>query len=298
MTEGIQPNGTQPSEGGVGEPTPSLHLYSSYREFLRDWYLHKKSQRPGFSYRRFSAMLGLKSPNFLQLVILGERNLSPDLAAKLCRLMKLTAVERGYFLALVRLATAKNAREKEEAEKWRRISLRKMVTTPMTKLHEEIMGRWHHMLVRELVFLPDFEFSGEYVSRRLSGLLTPEEGQASLDLLFKAGFLVRKANGAGFEAASPVLDSGNDIFTHELMQRHHGETLSTWGKNLAKLSARDQELGLLHIPIRSAQIPELKARIRRFQDEIIGWLESEKAPDRLVQLGTYVIPFASAETEH
>lgn len=268
---------------------PDLKLYVSYRAFLLDWFLFKKSRRSGFSYRQFSSLLGLKSPNFLQLVISGERNLSPQLAAKLCRALQLSSSERSYFLALVRLESAKTNRDKEEAERWRRISLRKILTTPMSKVHEQLFSRWHHMLVRELVFLPDFEFSGDYVSKKLGGLVSPADGEESLKLLLRAGFIV--IDQGKYLAANPVLDSGNEIFTHELMQKHHGETLAVWGKNLSKLPAKDQELGVLHIPLSSEKIPELKNRIRRFQDEIIGWLECEKKPDRLVQLGTYLISF-------
>jgi uncharacterized protein (TIGR02147 family) len=276
-------------------PAPELKGYQSYRAFLKDWYEFKKGLRPGFSYRRFSQILGLKSPNFLQLVISNQRNLSLPLAAKFCRLNHFSAPERAYFLALVQFEDAGSEKDKTEAEKSRRIALRKLITNPMAKDQEEVFSRWHHMLVRELVFLPDFEPSGNYISRRLSGLLTPEEAEESLAMLKRSGFLVVR-NGR-LVPAEPVLDSGNSVFTHEQMQRHHGETLVKWGKNLEKLDPPNQELGLLHIPISSDKIGELKKRIRRFQDEIIGWLESEPNPDRVVQLGTYLIPFEK-EREH
>jgi hypothetical protein len=49
-------------------------------------------------------------------------------------------------------------------------------------------------------------------------------------------------------------------------------------------------LGLLHIPIHKNKLPEFKRRIRQFQDEIIGWLQDEKEPTQVAQLGTYLIP--------
>jgi uncharacterized protein (TIGR02147 family) len=237
-------------------------------------------------------MLGLKSPNFLQLVISGQRNLSLEMAARLARLMHLTQPERAYFLSLMQIEIAKGNEAKAEAERDRQIALRKLVSSPLTRLQEKVFSRWHHMLVRELVFLKDFEPSGEYISRHLNGLLSPVEGEESLQLLLKLGFLKHGKNGK-LEAAEPVIDTGDSTFTHTCMQKHHGETLVTWGKNLAKLNSAEQELGLLHIPIASEKMPELKTRIRRFQDEIIGWLQSETNADRVVQLGTYLIPFDS-----
>lgn len=34
----------------------------------------------------------------------------------------------------------------------------------------------------------------------------------------------------------------------------------------------------------------LSQRIQLFQDEIIGWLQDEKEPTQIVQLGTYLVP--------
>jgi uncharacterized protein (TIGR02147 family) len=296
----MEPRLEEKRNGGSAQevllPPPLIKNYRCYRAFLRDWYLYRKQLRPGFSYRRFSAMLGLKSPNFLQLVIKGQRNLSVEMGERLAKLMHLAQPERQYLLALLQIETARGEKARAEAEKFRLAALRKLVTTPFTKLQEKMLSRWHHMLVRELVFLPDFEPSGAYISRQLNHLISPEEAEESLQILLKLGFLRKSANGK-LEAADPVIDTGDEIFTHQCMQKHHGETLVTWGKNLAKLDAAELELGLLHIPVAAEKLPELKRRIRQFQDEIIGWLQDEKKPDRVVQLGTYLIPFQEIEKE-
>lgn len=269
---------------------PLVRNYSSYREFVRDWFNYKKSLRSGFSYRQFSSRLGLRSPNFMQLVLAGERNLSNELAEKLSELMNLKGAQKNYFLALVHFEQAKVPEEKAKFEKLVLAEKRKMVTTQIEKLRVEVLSHWYHMLVRELVFLPNFEASGEFISRALSGLITPEEGEASFQMLLTSGFLKIDENGK-YVAADLAVDTGDFVFARSLMQNSHAETLKTWGKNLSKLHPNEQELGILHIPINSEKIPELRARIRRFQDELIGWLCEEKNPDRVVQVGTYLIPF-------
>lgn len=270
---------------------PALRNYQDYRHFLRDWFAHKKTLRTGFSYRRLSQVLGLKSPNFFHLVLSGQRNLSPELAKSLAEYLCLSVRERNYFLALVRKETARGEASLAEAEKARRVALRKLITSPMSRMQEEVFTRWYHMLVRELVFVKGFEPSGEYISAKLNRVVSVKEAEESLALLLRTGFLVPGDNGK-LKAAEPVLDSGNTVFSRETMQKHHGETLKVWGEHLKELSPAEQELGLLHIPIRSERIPELRARIRRFQDEVIGWLESERDADRVVQLGTYLVPFS------
>ena len=49
------------------------------------------------------------------------------------------------------------------------------------------------------------------------------------------------------------------------------------------------ERGLLNIPISGTRLEALRERIRAFQDELIGWLQDEREPDRVVQLGLYLI---------
>ena len=269
---------------------PRVRDFQDYRKFVHNWFLFKKSLRSGFSYRQFSSMLGLKSPNYLQLVIQGERNLSDDLAEKFAVLAKLSEGDRIYFCALVRLAHAATDQIAQEAVKQMLVARKKMTTTYLEKVKTEILSHWHHMLVREAVGLKDFEPSGEYISKKLSGLVTPSQAEASLQLLLSAELLVRDQNGK-LKAADTVLDTGDGIFSYQMMQQTHGETLKVWGENLARLNPKEQELGLIHIPIASEKIPELRKRIRQFQDEVIGWLESETEADRLVQLGTYLIPF-------
>lgn len=270
---------------------PLVRNYSSYREFVRDWFNYKKSLRSGFSYRQFSSRLGLKSPNFMQLVLAGERNLSDELAEKLSELMNLKGAQKNYFLALVHYEQARNPEEKAKLEKLLLAEKRKMVTTQIEKLRAEVLSSWHHMLVRELVFLPNFEPSGEFISRALSGLITPEEGEASIQTLL-ALELIKMDESGRYQASNLAVDTGDFVFERSLIQESHSQTLKTWGRNLARLNTDEQELGILHIPINSEKIPELRTRIRRFQDELIGWLCEEKNPDRVVQVGTYLIPFA------
>jgi len=278
----------------VGEP-PLVRNYQDYRRFLKDWFEFKKSLRPSFSYRRFSALLGLKSPNYMQLVLTGQRNMSVELAQKFAKLCSLSMAQTDYFIALVQLESFQNDEQKIEFEKQVLVARKKMATTYLDQLKSEILGTWYHMLVRELVLLPNFEPSGEYISQQLCGLITVNEAENSLRKLVEAGFVKPTVDGAGvthYVQTHHALDTGDDgVFSKHLMQQHHGETLTAWGKSLAKFNANESELGLLHIPIASEKIPELKLRIRKFQDEIIGWLESEKNPDRVIQLGTYLIPF-------
>ena len=61
---------------------PSPRDYDDYRAYLSELIDFLRTSKRGFSFRRFSKRAGYQSPNFLKLVIDGQRNLSDDSIAK------------------------------------------------------------------------------------------------------------------------------------------------------------------------------------------------------------------------
>ncbi len=49
-------------------------------------------------------------------------------------------------------------------------------------------------------------------------------------------------------AKDVAVDTGDYTFARASMEKHHGDTLKAWSKNLARLNPEEQELGLIHIP--------------------------------------------------
>jgi hypothetical protein len=86
-----------------------VFAYLDYRAFLRDYYQARKAAGRGFSYRSFSRRAGLKSPNYLKLVVDGARNLSTDMAARFAAACGLLDDEQCYFVDLVAFCQAPSA---------------------------------------------------------------------------------------------------------------------------------------------------------------------------------------------
>lgn len=280
----------QDLQASQSQVPPQIIKYKDYRQFLQDYYNFRKSQRRGFSFRQFASLVGLKSPNYLQLVIQGKRNLSPETGERIAQVLKLNAPETQYFVALIKAQEARNDKEREAALRQIRMATKRLSTTLVPKLQQEVLSKWHHLAVRELVLLKDFEPTGEYISKKLNGLISKAEGEASLRYLIQSGFVGIGEDGS-YQLAEPVLSTGVEEFFHSQLQELHAQMLMKWAKNLDKLCSREQELHYINIPLNSSKMAEFKKRVSDFQEEIIGWLQDEDEPDRLVQLGTYLIPF-------
>ena len=243
--------------------------------------------------RRLCSLLELKSPSYLKLILDGKRALTRELGLKLSKLMVLEEKQTEYFLSMIEAEQASTDGEKELGERKVLRGRRHLKTETFSEEQLELVTGWYHLLVRELVFLSDFEFSARYVVRKLSGRITEEEASRSLELLVAHGLIAKRNSGhvEKWVSTEKVLDTGNKTFTREAMLRHHADTLRVWSESLLRLTPSEQELGLLHVPIASEKLPELRRRIQLFQDELIGWLMTEENPDRVVQVGTYLIPF-------
>lgn len=267
----------------------SLARIQDYREFLRALFAEKQRINARFSFRRFSQLVGFKSPNYLQMILDGRRNLSPATATTMADRLKLSTAEKAYFVALVKLADAENDQERNLAERERLAALKRMVARDIPAAQKEVFGRWFYLLVRELFLLKGAAADPEWLSARLGGVISQAECANAVELLLRLGFLV--ATDTGYKPAEPVLDTDDQQMQAALMRDFHAGLLKMWAQNLERLGPREQELGVLNIPIDSRKIPELRRRIRQFQDEIIGFVQDEKEADSVVQLGTYLIPF-------
>src|SRR3982750_3388940 len=84
---------------------PEISVYTDFRQFLKDFYDFKVQQHKdsfgSYSYKTFAAAADIKSPNYLKLIIDGERNLSPATVRKFARAMGCDKRETEEFALLV-----------------------------------------------------------------------------------------------------------------------------------------------------------------------------------------------------
>ena len=95
-----------------------VFAYLDFRAFLRDYYNARNTTGRGFSYRSFSRRAGLKSPNYLKLVIDGERDLSADMAERFGHACGLKQDELRYFVDLVAFGQATTLAERSAPYAW------------------------------------------------------------------------------------------------------------------------------------------------------------------------------------
>ncbi|MFZ5563221.1 MAG: TIGR02147 family protein, partial [Thermodesulfobacteriota bacterium] len=122
---------------------PTVYNYLDYRQFLKEMVAYRKQKNPGFSYRAFSRLAGFKSPNFLQLVINGQRNLSNESVAKITRGFGLKKQERDFFENMVFMNQAKSHEEKDHYYKKMKGARGYTKINRLEKEQYEYFSRWY-----------------------------------------------------------------------------------------------------------------------------------------------------------
>lgn len=253
---------------------PDLMEYSDYRAFLRDWYRWMKETREGFSYRTFSRWAGFKSPNQLQLVIQGKRNITPTTIGTFVRILKLNRRERAYFELLVNLAQATTSEAK--AEYLVEISrLFKRFRKNLRHNQFEYLIKWYYSVIRELVTVSDFKEERHAIARRVGHGVTPRMVDEALAKLFELGLIARE-DGGRIAQSDAIVTTGAETdaiasyFYHRQMMRLALDALD-------KQLPHERNFSGITLACRKEDVPEIAQMITECRRQILAYLEGRGA---------------------
>jgi uncharacterized protein (TIGR02147 family) len=275
-------------------PPLEVFAYLDYRAFLRDYYLEKKDRR-GLSYRAFSRRAGLRSPNYLKLVIDGERNLSDEMAARFAKAVGLEGDAAAYFGELVRFSQAKTTPERNDSyarltgyRGYRRAQ-------PLELAHAAYHSTWYLPAIRELCARRDFRDDAGWISRALWPSISKAEAASGLQTLLDLGLLVRDDSGRVVQG-EPLLSTGPE--TRGLhIRNYHRTMMQCAADSMDTIAAKDRDISSLTLCLSRGGLARLKQRIQRFRRELLEIATLEEDPEQVVQVNFQLFPLSRSRGE-
>jgi uncharacterized protein (TIGR02147 family) len=273
----------------------SVFDFLDYRAFLRAYYDAAKRTRAGFSYRLFSQQAGLKSPNFLKLVIDGERNLGPESVERVSQALGLGASEAHYFADLVSSGQAESALERSRAFERIAASRRFRSARRIDALVLDYLSHWYHPAIRELAARSDFSEEPAWIARTLHPQIRPSEAKRSLKLLLDLGLLCRLPSGK--------LGRGEPTLTteHEVSQvgagNFHRQMMERAAESIATVPRQERDLAALTVCIGPTTAQLVKKRIHEFREALADLCDADPEPTRVYQLNLQWFPLSMAPEE-
>jgi uncharacterized protein (TIGR02147 family) len=269
--------------------------YLNYREYLKDFYKYKKASQPQYSYAVFSQRAGIKSPNYLKLVMEGARNITSDSILPFAKALSLNELETIFWENLVAFNQSKTPES-------RRYHLTKLTRSPMPASGEsgrairdirdewEYYSGWHHAAIRELVLHPQFSEDAAWIARALRGRLSVAQARESLELLERMGFLVRDERGRLRQAERQVRYLNRDDLQNLAIQRFHKATAELALDSLENDPPEARDFSGLTIAVPQGDLKKMKARLSEFLGALNRDFSTADAAEDVFQINFQVIP--------
>jgi uncharacterized protein (TIGR02147 family) len=260
--------------------------YSDYRRFLADFYQGQK--RHGLSYRSFARRAGLGAPNYLKLVIDGQRNLMPEMAERFGRACGLQNAALEYFCELVRFCQASGTTEKAHYHQ-RLLSFRRYRDAHrLEAAQSEYHSSWYLPAIRELVTCADFEEDPKWIAKKLSPALTMTEAKQAVATLLRLGLLVRDEN-ARLRQSCPLVTTGPETKGVHVAS-YHAEMMKRAVASMDLIPATERDISSITVAVGPEGLTRLKQRVQAFRKELLELAEAEGACSQVVQLNFQLFP--------
>ena len=268
--------------------------YLDYRAFLRDHYLDRKERR-GLSYRGFSKRAGLKSPNYLKLVIDGDRNLTEPMAKRFAKACGLEGDAAAYFEDLVAFNQAKSTRERNARYAKLTGHRKYRIEHRLEMAHAAYHSTWYLPAVRELAARRDFRADPEWISRTLVPEISRAQADKALATLLELGLLARDDDGNVVQG-DPIVSTGPEF--HALhIANYHRAMMQQASESIDRLTSAERDISSLTLCLGEDGLRNLKLRLQRFRRELLELSSLEDDPSQVVQLNLQLFPLSKPRGE-
>ncbi len=251
---------------------PILSEYTDFREYLKDFYLYKKQllSNPvrSYSYATFSAAADIKSPNYLKLIIDGQRNLSDGMIKKFARALQLSKQDTEEFAALVHYGQAKDPLERNRRLKVL-ADIRVKQQVQSGKIKEEVMNKvpsWVTWVLYSLVDQENVSFEGSQLKEVLKNRVRSEDIQKALETLINNGDLVKDESGQ-FRKGRNLIEGSADI-PPALVRKLQAELIYLGMESLFQDDPSVREFGAFTMALTKEEFDQVKFEVRKLRKRL------------------------------
>lgn len=255
----------------------------------------RKAAEPGFSHRSLGRLLGLKTSNFILLVIQGKRNLSSELAEKFAQVMGLDAREQEYFLWCVLFGQATTAREKDHY--WRQMDLVRTgaKTRQLASAQFEYYSQWYHPAVRELVVMGPRDWDAKALAHILRPKVTVVQVRQSLRLLQSLGMIRLDENGL-WEKCEVHVGTAPEVHSVAVFN-YQLDLIDIARASLENDPGRIRNFTTCTVEMNEQEYAMVVDMLTRFRRSVLSVSGSAGPSDRVYQLNLQLFPLSRVVSE-
>jgi len=261
------------------------------RDFLRHLHSMMKEQTGRYSFRQLAEDLGFSATNIVHLFAQGKRPISEQAAARIIEALGLRKDERTYFLALARLSCELSPDEVSQVFAEALEIRSRTISSRLDQERYRYFSAWYHVVIREMVVLPDFSDDPKWIAARIWPRITVKEAEESLELLKSIGLIQEDKLPGKWVQSAPTLTTGPEV-TDLAIAKYHLNMIPQGLNALAAVDQKKRHISALTLCVSEEQLEMMKKEIEIFQQKLLD-LEKDrsgKPPDRVLQLNMQLYP--------
>lgn len=228
---------------------------------LRERLDELKLKNSSFSLRAFARLLEI-SPASLSEFLNGKRVLSEKMIKKIA--IKLSLSPSEYSNLTKKIDIEKNRTSKAEQA----IDLQNKVQLQNDQYF--LVADWHYYAILCLVETQDFTKDYEWIAQRLN--TSANKVKVCFERLIRLGYLEFDTKG-NLHYKDVQLHTTEDV-PNTSLKRRHKENFEEASEQLYTTDLEKRDFSFMTLAIDPQKLPEIKEKIRNFQDELIASLDS------------------------
>jgi len=274
----------------------SVYDFLDHRAYLAAYYQAAKRTRPSFSFRLFSKLAGLRSPNFLKLVIDGERNLGADSVARFTQALGLEGADAEFFSDLVAFGQAQTLADKNRAFERIAASRRFRAARRIDGELFAYLSHWYNPVIRELAARDDFQEEPRWIAAQLRPQVSPAEAAEAMKLLLSLGLLVRDPSTGRIARGEPTLTTEHEVRSVGAAAFHR-QMLERAAQSIDTVRGPERDLAALTVCVSAETVALVKQRIHQFREALTELCDADTQGSTVYQLNIQWFPLSLAKED-
>lgn len=267
---------------------PSVFDYLDFRAYLGELFAFHKDRDAGFSHREFARRAGFAAPNFLQLVIGGQRNLTHKSCAQVAKGFGLRSRDREFFACLVQMNQAKTHAERNRYYQALTSLRRPGPVKELESASYDYFSHWYIPVIREVATWGGGRMAPAEVAALLQPPITTKEAERALQVLTELQLLQQEADGRWVQTDAN-LTTGPEVRSL-VVANYHREMIRLGGEAIERHPSEGRDISALTLGIRPERLPELKQKIAAFRRELLELAARDEDPQQVVQINFQLFP--------
>ena len=267
----------------------SVFTFLEYREYLKEYYESRKSDKSFFSYRYFGKLVAMDS-SLVAKVLIKERHIADDRIPLFVAACHLDGREAEYFANLVHFNKAKDdARSRVYFELL--LKSQSVHSRRLEAAHYTFYTKWYYTAIRSLLEFHEFRRDYAALGALLSPPISAKEAKEAVKLL-ESLKLIRKDETGRYRMTDQAVTTGSQ-WRSLAIRAFQEETIRLAAESFERHPAMDRDMSTITLNISPEDVVEIRERLGEFRASIIQYVNAKSDPSIVYQLNLQLFPLSS-----